>query len=168
MWELDNKESWAPKNWWFWIVVLEKTLESPLESKEIKPINLKGNQPWIPFGSTDAEAEVPITLATWWEQLIHWKRPWCWERLRARGEEGNRRWDGWMASLIQATWTWANSRRQWGTGKPGMLQSLRLQKITWLGVWTPPSPPSLHPDQVLLFSCPPLSTRTEKAEDMWS
>ena len=59
MWELDHKESWALKNWCFWIV-LEKTFESPLDSKEIKPVNPKGNQSWIPIGRTDAEAETPI------------------------------------------------------------------------------------------------------------
>ena len=60
MWELDYKESWAPKNWCFWTVVLEKTLESPLDCKEIQPVNPKGNQPWIFTGRTDAEAEAPI------------------------------------------------------------------------------------------------------------
>ena len=60
MWELDYKESWVPKNWCLWIVVLEKTLESPLDSKEIKPGNPKGNQPWMFIGRTDAEAEAPI------------------------------------------------------------------------------------------------------------
>ena len=60
MWELDYKESWAPKNWCFWTVVLEKTLESPLDFKEIKPVNPKGNQSWIFIGKTDAEAETPI------------------------------------------------------------------------------------------------------------
>ena len=58
MWELDYKESWAAKNWCFWTVVLEKTLESPLEGQEIKPINLKGNQPWIFIGRTDAEVKL--------------------------------------------------------------------------------------------------------------
>ena len=58
--ELDHKEGWVPKNWCFWIVVLEKSLESPLESKEIKPVNPKGNQPWIFTGRTDAEAEASI------------------------------------------------------------------------------------------------------------
>ena len=62
MWELDYKESWTPKNWCFWTVVLEKTLESPLDSKKIKPVNFKGNQPWILFGRADAEAE---TLILW-------------------------------------------------------------------------------------------------------
>ena len=60
MWELDHKEDWAPKNWCFWIVVLERTLESPLDSKEIKPVNPKENQLWIFIGRTDAEADVPI------------------------------------------------------------------------------------------------------------
>ena len=60
MWELDYKESWAPKNWCFWTVVLEKTVESPLDFKEIKPVNAKGSQSWIFIGGTDAEAETPI------------------------------------------------------------------------------------------------------------
>ena len=60
MWELDHKEGWAPKNWCFQIVVLEKTLESPLDSKEIKPVNPKGNQPWMFIERTDTEAEAPI------------------------------------------------------------------------------------------------------------
>ena len=60
MWELDHREGWVPNNWYFWTVVLEKTLESPLDSKEIKPVNPKGNQHWIIIGRTDAEAEAPI------------------------------------------------------------------------------------------------------------
>ena len=60
MWELDHKEGWAPKNWCFQIVVLEKTFEHHLKSKESKPVNLKGNQPWIFIGRTEAEAEAPI------------------------------------------------------------------------------------------------------------
>ena len=60
MWELDYKESWAPKNWWFWTMVLEKTLESPLDCKEIQPVHPKGNQFWIFIGRTDAETETSI------------------------------------------------------------------------------------------------------------
>ena len=60
MWELGHREGWAPKNWCFWTVVLEKTLENPLDSTEIKPVNHKGNQPWIFIGRTDGEAEAPI------------------------------------------------------------------------------------------------------------
>ena len=65
MWELDYKESWAPKNWRFWTVVLEKTLEGPLDCKEVKPVHPKGNQSWIFIGRTDAGAETPILVATW-------------------------------------------------------------------------------------------------------
>ena len=104
MWELDYKESWAPKNWCFWTLVLEKTLESPLDCKESQPVHPKGNQSWIFIGRTDFEAETPNTLATWYEELTHLKRPWCWERLKMGGEGDNRRWDGWMASPTQRTW----------------------------------------------------------------
>ena len=128
MWALDHKEGWAPKNWCFQIVVLDKTLESTLDSKEIKPVNPKWNQLWIFIGRTDAEAEVPNTLVTLCEELTHWKRTWCWEQLRAGGEEGDRRWDGWMASLTQWTWTWANSGRLWSTGKPGMPLSIGIEE----------------------------------------
>ena len=77
IWELDHKEGWAPKKWCFWTVVLEKTLESPLDFKEIQPVHPKGNHSWIFIGRTDAEAEMPNTLATWCEELTHLKRPWC-------------------------------------------------------------------------------------------
>ena len=87
MWELDHKEGWVPKNWCFGAVVLEKTLESPLDSKEIQPVNPKGNQSWIFIGRTDAEPD-SNTLATWCKEPTHLKRPWCWERLKAGGEGG--------------------------------------------------------------------------------
>ena len=94
MWVLDHKEGWAPKNWCFQIMMLEKTLETPLDSKEIKSVNPKENQPWIFTGRTDAEAEAPVLWSTWCREPTHWKRSWGWEKLRARGEEGGRRWDG--------------------------------------------------------------------------
>ena len=127
MWELDHKEEWAPKNWCFWSVMLEKVLESLLDSKEIKPVNPKGNQPWIFIGRTGAKAEAPI-LCILMLQPTHWNSPWCWEGLRARGEGGNG-WDGWMASPTQWTWTWANSGREWRTGKPGVLQFMGSQRV---------------------------------------
>ena len=100
MWELDNKEDWVLKNWCIQIVVLEKTFKSPLESKEIKPINPKGNKPWIFIWRSDIEAETPVLhSATWYEMSILWKSPWCWERLRATGEGSDRGWDGSMESL---------------------------------------------------------------------
>ena len=106
------KESWAPKNWCFWTVVLEKTLESPLDSEEIQPVHPKEVQSWI-FWRRSALGFLwkdwcwswnSNTLATWCKELTHWKRPWCWERLKAGGEGDNRGWDGWMASPTQ--WTW--------------------------------------------------------------
>ena len=69
------------------------------------------------------------TLANWCEELIHWKRPWCWERLKAGGEGDDRGWDGWMASLIQWTWVWVNSGSWWWTGRPGVLPSMKSQRV---------------------------------------
>ena len=91
-------------------MVLEKILESSLDSKEIKPVHPKGNQLWIFFGRTDVEAETAIL---WPPDVKNWllKIPWCWGRLKARGEGDDRGWDGWMASLTQWTWVWASSER---------------------------------------------------------
>ena len=69
------------------------------------------------------------TLATWWEELTHWKRPWCWEGLEAGGEGDNRGWDGWMASPTWWTWVSVNSGSWWWTGRPGMLQFMRSQRV---------------------------------------
>ena len=69
------------------------------------------------------------TLATWCEELTHWKRPWCWERLKAGGEGDSRGWDGWMASPTQWTLVWVSSGSWWWTGRPGMLQSMGLQRV---------------------------------------
>ena len=112
----DCKESWAPKNWCFWTVVLEKTHESPLDCKEIQPVHPKGNQSWIFIGRTDVKAATPNTLTIWCEELTHLKRFWCWERLKAGGEGDNRGWDGWMASRTQWTWVWVSSRSCDGQG----------------------------------------------------
>ena len=85
-----------------------RRLISPLDSKEIKPLNPKGNQSWIFIGRTDAEAETPI-FDHWMRRADSLGKTWCWETLRA-GEGDNRRWDGWVASLTQWMWVWANSR----------------------------------------------------------
>ena len=122
MWELDYKESWVPKNWCFWTVVLEKTLESPLDCKEIKPVLSIHWKDWCWSWNSS-------TLATWCKELTHFKRPWCWERLRAGGEGDDRGWNGWMASLTQWTWVLVNSRSWWWTGRPGMLRFRGLQKV---------------------------------------
>ena len=112
MWELDQKESWALKNWCFWTVVLEKTLVSPLDFKKIKPVHPKGNQPWIFIGRTDAEAQsqAPVLWPTGQKlELTHWKRSWCWEWLKA-GERNYRGQDGCMASPTWWTWVWTSSK----------------------------------------------------------
>ena len=81
-------------------------------------------------------------LATWCEELTHWKRPWCWERWRAGGEGDNRGWDGWMASLTQWTWVWVDSCNWWWTGRPGVLQFMGSQRVghDWVTElnWTEP------------------------------
>jgi len=104
MWELDHNESWALKNWCFWTVVLEKTLESPLDCKESsKPVNPKGNQSWIFIGRTDAEAEAPIL---WPPDVKNWltgKDPDVEKDWRREEEGDDRGWDGWMASPTR--WT---------------------------------------------------------------
>ena len=125
MWELDYKESWVPTNWCFWIVVLEKTLESPLNCKEIQPVHPKGNIHW----KNRCWGWNSNTLATWCEELTHLKRPWCWERLKVGGEGDDRGWDGWMASPTQWAWVWVNSRSWWWTARPGVLQSMGSQRV---------------------------------------
>ena len=124
--ELDYKESWGLKNWCFWTVVLEKTLESPLDCKEIQPVHPKGNQSWIFTGRTDAEAEIPVL---WPPDVTHWKRPLCWGRLKAGGEGGDQGWDDWMALPTRWTWVLTRSRSWWWTGKPGVLQSMGSQRV---------------------------------------
>ena len=93
MWELDYKESWVPKNWCFWTVVLGKTLESPLDCKEIQPVHPEGNQSWIFIGRTDAEAETPILWPTDVNNWLIWKDPdakkdWGQEEKRMRWLDG--------------------------------------------------------------------------------
>ena len=99
MWELDHKESSVLKNWCFWTVVLEKTLESPLDCKEIKKVNPKGNHPWIFMEY--AKAETPILWPSDGKNWLIGKNPEIWEKLKAEGEGDDRGWDGWMASPTQ-------------------------------------------------------------------
>ena len=139
MWELDDKESWAPKNWCFWIVVFEKTLDSLLDCKEIKPVNPKGNQSWIFIGRTDAEAPILWPLI---QRANSLEKTWCWKRLKARGEGDNRGWDDWMSSSTRWTWVWASSWSWWWTEKPGVLQSMGSQRVgqwvielNWWNTW---------------------------------
>ena len=131
IWEVHHKESWDQRTnafeLWCW-----RRLLSPLNSKEIKPVNPKGNQPWIFIGRTDAEAKVPVfwppDAKNW-----HWKRAWCSESLKA-GEEGNDRGlDDQMASSTQRTWIQANSGRWWRAEELAVVQfivSWRVRHVT--------------------------------------
>ena len=94
MWELDCEESCTPKNWCFWTVVLEKTLESHLECKEIQPVHPEGDQCWVFIGMDWGWSWNFNTLVTSCKQLTDWKRPWCWEGLGAGGEGDDRWLDG--------------------------------------------------------------------------
>ena len=129
MWELNHKESWAAKNWCFWTVVLEKTLKCPLDYKEIKPVHPKGNQAQIFIGRTDAEARAPILWPPDAESWLIGEDPDAEKDWRQEKEMTDRGWDGWMASLTQWTWVWASSGSWWWTGKPGVLQSMGLQRV---------------------------------------
>ena len=117
--EWSTLEKWASKNWCFWTVMLEKTLESPLDCKAIQPVHPKGSQSWIFIERTDAEAETAVLWPLDAKDWLIWKDPdagkdWRWEEKGMRG-------DGWMASLTQWTLVWAGSGSWWWTGRPGVL-----------------------------------------------
>ena len=128
MWELDYKESWTLKNWCFWIVVLEKTLERPLDCKDLKPLHPKGNQSWLFFGRTNVEAETPIL---WPPEAKSW--------LIGKDHDSGKDWRqeekgmtedemvGWHHQLNGHEWV--KSESWWWTGRPGMLLSMRLQWV---------------------------------------
>ena len=98
MWELDCEESWAPKNWWFWTVVLEKTPENPLDCKEIQPVHPQGDQSWVFIGRTDAKAETSILWPPNGKSWLIGKHPDA-ERDWGQEEKGTRGWDGWLPPL---------------------------------------------------------------------
>ena len=128
MWELDYKESWVPKNWCFWTAVLEETPESNLDSRRSNQSLLKDISPEYSLERLMLNLKLQ-SLATWFEELTPWKRPWCWERLKAGGEVDSKGWDSWMAPPTWRTWVWANSGSWWWTGKPGVLQSMGSQRV---------------------------------------
>ena len=135
MWELDYKESWVPKNWCFWTMVLKNTFESPLDSKEIQPVHPKGNLSWISIGRTDAEAETPVLWPPDVKSWLIWKDPDA-EKDWRQEDKGRRGWDGRMASLTWWTWVWANcelvmDREAWRAAVHGVAESW-----TWLSDWT--------------------------------
>ena len=121
------QESRTAKNWSFWTVVLEKTLESPLDCKEIQPVHPQGYQFWVFVGRTDVEAETPILCPPDVKSWLIWKDP---NAGKDWGEEkDDRGWDGWMASLTQWTWVWVDSGSWWWTGRPDVLQFMGSQRV---------------------------------------
>ena len=128
MWELGYKESWALTNWCSWNVVLEKTLESPSDCKDIQPVHPKGNQSWVFIGRTDVEMETPILWPPDAKNWLIWKDPdagkdWGQEEKGMTEDEIA----GWHHQLNGHVWV--NSRSWWWTGRPGVLQSMGLQRV---------------------------------------
>ena len=107
-WSHSYKENWEPKNWCFWTVVLEKTLESPLDCEEIQPVHPKGDQSWVFIGRTDVEAETPILWPPDAESWLIGKDPDAGKNW-GQEERDDRGWDGWMASPTRWTWVWVSS-----------------------------------------------------------
>ena len=126
--DVDCEESWAPKNWCFWTVVLEKTLESPLDFKEIKPVNPKGNQPWIFIGRNDAEAEAPVL----WPGNM---KNWLIRKDHDAGKDRRQEEKGMTEDEMVGWHHWLNGResselgRWWWTGRPGVLQFMGSQIV---------------------------------------
>ena len=114
MWELDYKESWAPNNWCFWTLLLEKKLESPLDCKEIQLIYHKGDQSWMFFGRTGIETETSVLWPPDAKNWLIWKDPDAGKNW-GQEENGTTGWDGWMASPTKWTWVWVNSGSWWWT-----------------------------------------------------
>ena len=127
-WTIKKAEHWRIDVFKLWCY--RRLLGSPLDSKEIKPINPKGNQPWIFTGRTDDKAEAPIL---WPPDAKSWliRKDLMLGKIEGRRRRGWRRMRCWMASLTQWTWVWANSGRYWRTGKPGVLQSVGSQRVRY-------------------------------------
>ena len=134
MWELDYKESWAPKNWCFWTVVLGKTLESSLYCREVQPVHPKGNQSWIFIGRTDVEAETLILWPPDAENWLFWKDPDAGKDWRQE-EKGTTEDEMWMVSPTQWTWVCVNSGSWWWTERPGVhgvAESDTTERLNWI------------------------------------
>ena len=129
MWELDHKESWVLKYWCFWTLVLEKTLESPLDCKEIQPVHPKGNQSWIFIGRTYAEAEAPILWPPDAKNWFIWKDPDAGKDWRQK--KGTTGWDGWMALLTLQMWVCGSFSGWWWTGKLACYSPWVAKSRTW-------------------------------------
>ena len=128
MWELDYKESWVPKNWCFWTVVLEKTLRVPWTARRSNQSVLKEISPKYSLEGLMLKLKLQY-FGHLMERTDSLKSPWCWEKLKAGGEGHNRGWDGWMVSLTQWTWVCAHSRRQWRIGSHMNYSPWDLKKL---------------------------------------
>ena len=126
MWDLDHKEGWVPKNWCFWALVLDKTFES-LDSKEIKPVNPKGNKSWIVIEGLMQKLKLQYFGLL--RQRVDSLEKTLMLGFYVGGEEDNKGQDGWMALLIPWTLVWVSLGRWWRTGKPGVLQSVGSQRV---------------------------------------
>ena len=129
MWEVDHKEGWVSKNRCFWTVELENTVENPLDCKEIKPVNPKGNQSWIFIGRTDVLRPKLQYFGHLMWRADSLEKTLMLGKFEGRGEGDDRGPNSWLASLTQWIWVWASSRRWWRTGKPGVLQSMGSQSV---------------------------------------
>ena len=135
MWELDYKESWAPKNWCVFTVVLEKLLRVSWTTRRSNQSILKEISPEYSLEGLMLKLKLQYFGHLMWR--THLKRPWCWKRLKVGGEWDGRGWDGWMASPTRWTWVWVNSRCWQWTGRPGVLWFMGSQRVghDWMN-WT--------------------------------
>ena len=145
IWGFDHKENWALKNWYFWNVVLEKTLKGPLDCKEIKAVHPKWNQSWIFIGGLMLKLKLQY-LGHQMGRTNSLEKTQCWERLKAGGEGDGRGWDGWMASLTRWMWVWASSGSWWCTGSLACCSPWGCKELDMTGwcSWTKDITIALH------------------------